>query len=264
MAILALTPAFGQPIVNPPAFEVAAVKPNTSSENIKQVKGRFLQGGRIDLPNRTLKFFIMSAFDVPADMVTGGPKWLDSDRFDLAAKAPAGADENTLRTMLQTLLAERFKLVTHREDKIIPEYALVVGKGGPKLTASPQPGPKNCSWERGEADASPASRSDASSRAGRSLRRRICHNMTMAQLAKDLPGWGGIGIDRRVVDLTGLPGEYDFRFEVDPPKKPGSAADDSGPTIFDAMARLGLKLESRKLSTSVIVVDHVERVPTEN
>ena len=262
--------AFCQSIVNPPAFEVATVKPNMSSDDPKKQKARFLPGHRIELPNRTLKSFIMSAYDVQSDMITGGPKWLDSDRFDIVANAPPEADENMLRTMLQTLLAERFKLATHRENKVTPEFALVVGKSGPRLERSLQPGQPDCSWKGANSDGLHDARGGAETAGARradSLRHRVCHNMTMAELAKALPGWGGIGIDRPVVDLTGLDGAYDFELEIAAgrPKKGGVAGeDDSGPTIFDAMTHLGLKLESRKRSMPIVVIDHVERVPTEN
>jgi uncharacterized protein (TIGR03435 family) len=190
----------------------------------------------------------MAAFQVRSDMIAGGPEWMDSERFDIIAKAPPETDDKTLRMMLQTLLAERFKLVTHRKERVMPEYALTVAKGGPKLEPSPQPGERRCTWEN----------------ADRGLRRRVCHNMTMAELASALPGWGGIGIDRPVIDLTGLTGTYDFHFEIGPGRKEEAAGkDDSGPTIFDAMAQLGLKLESRKGSLSTIVIDHAEK-PSQN
>ncbi len=240
--------AFSQFLAKPPAFEVASVKPNTSG-SLKQGKGRFLPGGRVEFPNGTVKHFIMAAFQVQSDMIAGGPAWLDSDRYDVVATAPPDTDEKTLRIMLQTFLAERFRLVIHRKERATLEYALLVGKSGLKLAISPVPGKRNCTWQDG----------------GDGLRRRICHNMTMAELASALPGWGGIGTDRPVVDLTGLKNAYDFHFEIGQAKK-GAAAekDDPGPTIFDAMAQLGLKLEPRKGSVPIIVIDHVERVPTEN
>jgi len=198
LATLALLPAwvaFSQSTGNPPAFDVASIKPNTSRGS-KLGKGIFLPG-QVAFPNGTLKLFIM----------------------------------------------------THRKERVTPEYALMVGKSGPKLEPSPQPGERKCTWE--DAD--------------HGRRRRVCHNMTMAELASALPGWGGTGIDRPVVDLTGLKGNYDFHFEIGPaPRKPGAAGNgDSGPTIFEALAQLGLKLESRKGSVSTIVIDHAEK-PTPN
>lgn len=246
LASLAACVAFSQSTARPPEFDVASVKPNESSGS-KTGKAMILPG-RLTFPNGTLKMFIMAAFEVRGDMIEGGPGWLDSDHFDIAAKALPGTDEKTLRTMLQTLLAERFKLAIHRKERAMPEYALRVGKGGPKLEQSPQTGERNCTWQT----------------ADKGLRRRVCHNMTMAELAAALPGWGGIGVDLPVADLTGLKGAYDFRFEIAPARKAGAAGkDDSGPTIFDALAQLGLKLEPYKGSLSTVVIDHAEK-PSEN
>jgi uncharacterized protein (TIGR03435 family) len=247
-AILVVLPAFGQP-----AFDVSDVKPNNSSDP-RPGKGGFSAGGRVDLPNATIKYFMMAAYGVQPDMIVGGPKWIESDRFDIVAKAPPDTPDATLRAMLQTLLADRFKLAVHREDRVMPTYTLLVGKNGPKMQESAAPGRQTCAWHSSESG----------------LRQRECHNMTMAQLASQLPGWGGIGVDRPVVDLTELKGTYDFQFEVGivgMGKKGGQAGpivDDSGPTIFNAMTKLGLKLEAQKRAMSVIVIDHVERSPVEN
>lgn len=241
----------------PPEFEVAVVKAANPSNGAMPQKERFLPGGQVEIPNGTIRQFMMAAYGVREDLITGGPKWLDSDRFDIVAKTPPDTSIETLRLMLQSLLAERFKLAIHREDKVMPTYELVVAKGGSKLQPSPNPGRQTCAWSVVE----------------NGLRRRECHNMTMAELAAQLPGWGGIGIDRPVVDLTELKGAYDFQLEVGLPARrkaeagrPGEPvpADDPGPTIFNAMTQIGLKLESRKRAVPVIVIDHVERVPLEN
>ena len=236
LAFLPACVAFSQSVSGPPAFEAASVKPSTSNSR-KAGKESFLPG-RVALPNGTLKLFIMAAFEVRNELIEGGPEWLDSERYDILAKAPPDTDEKTLRAMLQTLLAERFKLVIHRKDRAMPEYALTVAKNGPKMQPSPQPGERSCIWQNED----------------HGLRRRVCHNMTMAELARALPGWGGIGVDRPVIDLTGLKGAYDFTFEVGLAKqlqsgveggsKVAAAKDATGPTIFDAMDQLGLKLES--------------------
>jgi uncharacterized protein (TIGR03435 family) len=242
LAFLPASVAFSQSGASLPAFDVASIKLDTSSGS-KPGKAKFLPG-RISFPNGTLKRFIMAAFQVPGETIVGGPAWLDSERFDLVAKAAPNTDDKTLRAMLQTLLAERFHLVTHQAEKAMAEYGLTVGKGGPKLQPSPQPGVRQCTWESGD----------------QTIRRRVCHNMTMAQLASALPGWGGIGVDRPVVDLTGLTGTYDFQFEIGPAGKKGTDGKDAtGPTIFDAMAQLGLKLESRKGTLATIVIDHAEK-----
>jgi len=204
-------------------------------------KGRVLPGGRIELPGVTLKIMIMSAWGVQENMISGLPKWAESDRFDLVAKAPRGTPNADLRLMLQPVIADYFQLAYHREDRLTAAYVLTRGKGGSKLAeAAGDSNPEDplCHWLAPE----------------NGLRRRECRNTTMAELARELPGLGGVGIDRPVVDQTGLAGAWDFDFEVAFGKP-----DDPGPTIFEALAKLGLRLESRKTAVSVLVVDRVEK-----
>ena len=243
-----LLPAISQSVR--PEFEAADVKPNTSP-NPAPSKGGFLPGGRVDLPSMTLRQLIAGAYNLQPDMLAGGPKWLDSDRFDIVAKAPPDTSIPALQLMLQSLLAERFKLVLHQEDKVMPVYALVVGKGGSKLRDSSPISGRSCRWTTIE----------------RSLMRRDCQKTSMAMLAGQLAAMRAYGIDRPVVDLTGLKGEYDFQFEIDPRNhlgeqrrdpEPGAPAE-AGPTIFDSMAQLGLKLEARNQAVPVMVIDRAER-----
>jgi uncharacterized protein (TIGR03435 family) len=168
--------------------------------------------------------------------------------------------------MFQTLLAERFKLAIHREDKVMPAYVLTLGKRPPKYREG-SGARQECNWSTLESG----------------LRRRECHNLTMTELAKQLPGWGGIGIDLPVADQTGLQGAYDFQLDVHLPAEfaksegrreggqeggrggdaPAAPVVDSGPTIFAALDQIGLKLERGKIPMPVIVIDHAEP-PTEN
>jgi uncharacterized protein (TIGR03435 family) len=247
----------GQSTVSRPSFEVADIKP--SSPDALRSKGRILPGGRIEMPGGTLKELVMFAYGVQDNMIQGAPKWADHDRFDIVAKATNNSSVPTLRLMMQQLLADRFKLVTHQEDKMMATYVLTVDKTGPKLENG-DGGKQQCNWSLIE----------------NGLRRRECQNMTMQELARQLPGWGGIGIDRQVVDETGLKGAYDFHFDVGivrdagmdsalklntaerEGRAPGMAIRDSGPTVFAALQKLGLKLESRKTATPIIIIDHVE------
>ncbi len=134
--------------------------------------------------------------------------------------------------MLQALLAERFKLVVHRETKELPIYALVAGKNGPKFRAAPD-------------DGSPA---EIGSGGGHQIK---AHHISMKLLAATLQGY----IGDTVLDETGLTGLYDLNvdFNVDESKS------FEGPTIFDAVQRVGLKLEPRKGPVEVVVIDHVEK-----
>jgi uncharacterized protein (TIGR03435 family) len=248
--------AFGQSPTNPPAFEVAAVKVNTSG-GIAPEKERLLPGGRIELSNATLKEMMVPAYGVKSNLIVGGPKWMDTVRFDIVAKAPPDTPVPTLLLMTRTLLEERFKLTFHREDKVMPAYALVIGKSGPKLRQAADGGRQNCS-------------SRAMNAGGVPMVHRECRSITIAEFARQL-GLGGYGIDDLpVVDLTELAGAYDFEFEYSRSRVAGlgdagrggdapGSPDLAGPTIFDALARLGLKLEASKETVPVIVIDHAEQ-----
>ena len=211
----------------------------------------FGQNGQVKLRNATMRQLITQAYkEVFRDeYLTGGPNWLDSDHFDLIAKAPAETPADTLRLMLQSVLAERFHLQVHREQKPMPVYALAAGKNGPKLR--PAAGP-------GEAECKPVAGSGAEIG-----QHRACHNLTMAILAERLPGMAPVYVDRPVVDLTGITGAYDFQLDWTP-RPPGTDVA-AGATMFDAVDKeLGLKLEERKLPMPTIVIDRVDRTPTEN
>jgi bla regulator protein blaR1 len=237
----------------PPAFEVASVKPSRSDDLRGPTYG-FRPGG-LEVTNGTLKGIIQMAYDVPDFQISGGPGWINSERFNISAKAagPDSADpreriQNT-RRMLQALLAERFQLQVHRETREIPQYALVIGKNGARLTGAAAPD----SETRG-----------SGIRAG-------CGQMTgtratMANLAFALTRQMG----RPVMDRTGLGGRYDFQVEwapdtgcAGPPAAPGSDAQPDvtdRPSIFTALQeRLGLKLEAVKGPVEVVVIDRVER-----
>jgi uncharacterized protein (TIGR03435 family) len=155
--------------------------------------------------------------------------------------------------MMQTLLADRFGLATHREDKPMPAYVLTVAKNATPLREGSGGGASQCHWTELEGD----------------LRRRECQNLSMAEFAKELPATGGIGIVLPVSDQTGLKGSYDFQFDVgtirrkDAPDSAPDPLDTDGPTIFAALQKIGLHLESKKIPVPTIVIDKAER-PAEN
>jgi uncharacterized protein (TIGR03435 family) len=251
------TPAFGQPAPTRPAFEVATIKPNTSGELGAGVT--MLPGGRFTAKNATLKTLIAMSYRVKSDLITGGPPWLETARFDVIAKAPPNAPVPTLLLMVQTMLEDQFELTFHRQDKVMSAYALVIGKQGSTLRPAADGGRESCS-------------SQAKDVGGVPMIHRVCHHTTMAELARQLSlGNFGMPTDRPVVDATQLVGAYDFEFEYRRPRPAegqgeGSAsgalpaaADLSPPTIFDALLPLGLQLETSKQPVPVIVVDHAER-----
>jgi uncharacterized protein (TIGR03435 family) len=226
----------------PAAFEVADIRPSDPSV-LKMGKGRMLPGGRIEVPGYTLRELIMFTYGVTDDMISGGLKWVGEDRFDIVAKAPAGAPDNALRSMMKTLLSDRFRLVTHQEDKPMPAYVLTLEKNEVPLAQSAGGGASQCHWTDLEGG----------------LRRRECRNVSMDEFAKELPATGGIGIFLPVSDQTGLKGSDDFQFDVGTIRRsdsgPPDPLDTDGPNIFTALRKVGLKLESRKMPMPAIVID---------
>ena len=135
LLLIAACEGFGQ---QSPAFDAASVKPNTSHPVNGEGRPRTAVNaspGSLNLQNMTLSQCIQWAYNVPGFQVTG-PSWIESERYDIVAKAAGPAPNDQLRLMLQTLLKERFKLTFHRDRKDLPGYALLVAKGGPKLHES--------------------------------------------------------------------------------------------------------------------------------
>jgi uncharacterized protein (TIGR03435 family) len=213
-----------------PAFEAATIKPS---------KGEFGKGwdshpGTITLTGQTLKGLICIAYHMKDVQVSGGPKWVDGDRFDINAKSAGGEDEPQLVIMLQSLLAERFQLVFHHEEKTSSNYALVVAKSGLKIKPSEAEG----------------------SRSSGSKGRLVAQGLTMAKLADQLTRRVGAA----VIDLTGVSGGFDFTLEW---STEGDANDVQSALFAALQEKLGLKLEMRKLPMDLIVVDKAEK-PSEN
>jgi len=257
----------------PPAFEVATIKP--SDPNARGVFVRSNPGGRFDVNNMTLKELIVFAWRIQPYQVTGGPPWLDSAHFDLSAKGERSFQPGELVVALQSLLADRFQLVIHKETKDLPIYALVVarkdGKLGPELIESKEGtcapyDPKNPPPPP-EPGKPPALRCGGMRMSPREI---YGASVPVAQLVPTLARFLG----RTVVDKTGLTGKYDITLHWTPddmqlaqlpPDAPRPAVSDAnGPSIFTAIQeQLGLKLESQKGPVEMIVIDRAEK-PSEN
>ncbi len=213
--------------------------------------------GSISLAN-----LIQQAYGLPWDQITG-PDWLNDLRFDVQAKLPAGAKKDQVPAMLQTLLQERFKLTARHDQKVIPVYALAVAKDGPKLHETTTTDPRDSGCNGGF--------------------HKDCHNVSMENLAQVLGNQsrmaamaGGAlapgAVDHPVVDMTGLTGRYDFVLEYGlnrggrgrgaVAETPASEADIV--PVSDAMKTLGLKLEPTKHAYDILVIDHIEKTPTDN
>src|SRR5579862_6417787 len=140
--------AFGQTTTVPSVFDFADVHVSPRSDWVKKAannfQGGFFNAGRYELRRATMLDLIRTAYGVDADKVYGGPSWLDYDRFDVTAKAPATARPDALKLMLQALLADRFKLMMKRETRPVPGYLLKAGKGKPKLKPAESSGSTGC------------------------------------------------------------------------------------------------------------------------
>jgi uncharacterized protein (TIGR03435 family) len=260
LAVLASRAVFCQ-TATPPSFEVADIRVNQDAG--EEPSGRFLPGGRLELRRFSLKEIISTAYNVEDDRVEGGPSWLASDRFDVIAKAAGKPSKDDLYLMLQGLLAERFKLVVRHESKVVPVFALIVKKGGPKFreTTAPESATRVCKREN----------PDEPNRLGV---RVGCSKVTMPEFVIELSNRGKSYIDKPIVDLTGLKGAYDFTITWTPKAALDGrkAADgtvisepEGGLSLFAALqTQLGLALEERKQPMPLIVVESVQRRPTDN
>ncbi len=283
-------------------FEVASIKPALPQGGGRfMVMMRGGPGtpdpGQLTYANVSLRNILMNAYGVKTYQISG-PGWLDTERFDLTAKIPKGATKDDLKVMLQNFLADRFKLTLHREQKELPIYALVAAKGGPKLKESegeetppspdapPLPPPGRMPVGKDGFPQMP--------KGGRGLmlmmnsgRLRLSGTRQPVSAMTDLLS---NQLGRPVVDMTGLTGKYDYTLDFvpeegmmkgpmgalppPPPPPPGGAGpapgdnapdNSSGATLFTALQeQLGLKLEPKKGPVEMLVIDHLEKTPTEN
>jgi uncharacterized protein (TIGR03435 family) len=214
-------------------FEVASIKPSNAPPGSSGFDSRH---GRLVGTNVTLKRSIMGAYAIGPNQIVGGPDWLDSDRFDINAKAGKDAGDREMMVMLQALLAERFHLESHRETRPVQCYVIEVAKGGPKLEKS-----------TGES-------SSAGSGRGRVTGRATGMDRFAQVLAREM--------DLPVVNQTGLEGKFNFKLEWTPEIARQEA--NAGPSIFTAIQeQLGLRLRAQKVPIEVLVIDRAEK-PTEN
>jgi uncharacterized protein (TIGR03435 family) len=219
--------------------------------------------GRISYTNITLKRVLMSAYNLKSYQISG-PDWLETLRFDITAKAPEGATKEQIQSMMQNLLATRFKMSVHRDSKELPVYALVVAKNGPKIkpVSAESPGEEELAGMKANEgkDGFPVLSLQAPALIveTRSGRGRISAKVVpITRLADVL--WGETG--RPVFDVTGLTGNYSFVVYF----APEGSTDASEPSIFAALQeQLGLRLEARKGPVELLVIDHAEKIPTEN
>jgi uncharacterized protein (TIGR03435 family) len=223
-------------------FEVASIKPSNADPTASS--GIDTAHGRLNAHYVTLKRCIMGAYNVGPHEISGGPNWLDSDRYEILAKAGQPIqDDAVLMVMLQGLLAARFHLVLHRETRTIPAFVLEVAKNGPKLE---------------KAAAGEARTNTSTSNTG----------VMIEALHTDLDAFARIlarRVDLPVVNQTGLDGAFNIKLSWTPDSaRPRDAGAMEGASIFTAIQeQLGLRLRSQKAPVEILVIDHAEK-PSEN
>ena len=253
-----------------PSFEVASVKANTSGRILTTVDP---QPGRLTITNIRLRVLIQNAYQLQGAQIVGGPDWNADARFDIVAKLaddPAGG-RPAYFLMLQSLLAERFKLMVHTEERDLPIYALTTANKDGKLGAKLQRSAIDCTAVAARPPAPPPSNTDHPFCAMRTAPGSLTAGaIPLSQFVRALQPL----VQRVVVDRTGLEGNFDIDLTWAPeqpprgqtsPNAPASPPiDPNGPSIFTAVQEeLGLKLEAARGPVDVLVIDHVDH-PTEN
>jgi uncharacterized protein (TIGR03435 family) len=237
-----------------PAFEVVSIKP-TQGQPMNSGFRRTV-GGVLNATNVSVRLLIEYAYDVRDDQISGGPSWLDSERYEVlakpgddadpAGKPPSGESANLIRLRTQSLLADRFHVVLHRDTKELPVLALTVAKNGPKGLRE-----------------STAREMDFVSN-GHHLN---CQRVSMAMFAK---GFLARQTGRSTTDKTGIAGDFDFTLDWASDDAPASTSAEAGaaivqfpPLLLALQEQLGLRLVQEKGPVEVLVIDHAER-PAEN
>jgi uncharacterized protein (TIGR03435 family) len=263
-----------------PQFDVASIRPSPEQLPATAAAGLQITQRQVRFSFLSLKDYLGIAYRLPVHRISA-PDWVASTRFEIAATLPEGTKPDQLAEMMQALLADRFQLQTHRESREFSVYALEVAAGGPPLVRLPDEAP-------GDAPVTVASGGSGNGVAvdlgqGSSLTfmnsRFEAKKVTMETLAETL----GRFVDRPVVDLTKLEGRYDVAFDVAPeeytPMLIRSAVNagialppqalrllDTATiaSVPDGLKKIGLSLQGRREPLEVLVVDSMQRTPSEN
>jgi len=275
-ALFALTAA----LVHAQSFEAASIKPFPEGGTIVFSGCEGGPGsndpGRINCEYVTLKMLLMRAYHVKNQEIFG-PNWLDSEHFNIVAKAPPGATKDQVAAMFQNLLAERFQVALHHETRQLTGYSLEISKGGLKMKEAAPPAATNDDAPTGPPpvgkDGFPILRPSVLAagpiilfRQGRA--RLQASNATLSALAESLSNY----LDRVINDETGLGGKYGMTLNWTPaPNEQGGRQDISPPSdepevnLFVALEQqLGLRLVSKKIPRDTLVIDRAAKAPAEN
>lgn len=243
------TVQFAENAGTPTWFEVASIKRNVSVGQLSSMNGE--PGGRMIVTNHTLFNIIRQVYRLQRYQLVGGPDWVDKDHWDILAKATGDARFDQLLKMMETLLADRFKLLTHRETREMPVYALILARPDGRLGSQVKPSMVDCDAIAAAAKSggTPPPAVGGGPRCGININNNQLRMSAkrMSDLARNL----SIMTDRYVVDRTGLNGIFDLELqwnEVD------------GPSLATAVQeQLGLKLEAQRARVDVLVIDSAQR-----
>ena len=234
-----------------PGFEVATIKPSQGDAQ-RSVQ---VQGTRLATRATSLVDLMMFAYGIHPTQIADGPDWIKAERFDVVVQPTLSGRPSTaqMRSIVQQLLADRFKLAFHHDQRELPVYRLIAAKGGPELTPTTK--------EDEQATNTAA--------VGIAPGLMTVRNATLSEFASITQRY--VRLDRPIVDHTGISGKYDYKLSWTPDfsqfdgNPPGPAkTDENAPSLYTAIQeQLGLKLEAVKELADVIVIDHVER-PSEN
>jgi uncharacterized protein (TIGR03435 family) len=269
-----------------PAFEVASIRPSVNAPRQAVAAAGSTDGAHFRIGGLTVRDYISMGYGVKLNQISG-PDWITTDRFDIAATLPEGSRPDQVPRMMQALLEDRFELKTHREAKEFSVYALRVPSTGLKMAELPG----DSVVEQSEAKTPQTFTRQGSGRGifldlgqGSSFNfandKFEAKKISMASLASMLERF----LDRPVVDLTGMNGSYDLAFDLNPEDyramliRAATAAGlvmspdalralDASPapaSLFEGLAKFGLKLEAHRAPLDVLVVDSVRKTPTEN
>jgi len=261
VACLLLSMGVGVTAQTRPEFEAASVKPAAADARSTAI---FMPpGGRLEVINMTLKAMIENAYNIQPFQISGGPGWMDSDHYDISAKAENPVKREEILRMLQSRLADRFRVTMRRQIKELPLYALVVarkdGKLGPRLTESKKGG---CT----EPDPAKLVAADPERLCGHWMLSPDGITLVSAPISKMIPLLSRL-LGRQVLDRTGLEKNFDINIEWAPDQfqamqlpRDGERPDSNSPAIFTVFReQLGLEFKMQKGPVEVFVVERAEK-----
>ena len=283
LMVLGAAAAFAQTPPRP-EFEVASIRPSAPSPEAGVTAGVRIDGAQFRSAFLTLKDYLGLAYRVKVYQISG-PDWISSDRFDISATLSPGT-ATQIPEMMQRLLEDRFQIKIHREKKDFPVYVLEVAKGGLKMQETgPDPDPANADARAPLTITGSGNAQGVSVNLGRGASYTFGGNkfegkrLTTAMIAGTLERF----MDRPIVDMTDLKGSYDVTLDVTtedyramlihaavaagvslPPEALRLLDGASLPSLFEAVQKVGLKLDARKAPLDMIVVDDGRKTPTDN